>query len=60
MIQVLNQQKVSYFDLNSMEANINELHDRLKHVSVIQSELASGLIPLKQATNSKFMDNEDN
>ena len=41
--------KVSHFDLKNVKGFIESLNDRVKHLSVVQSEIANILIPFRSA-----------
>lgn len=58
MIKEMETRKVNHKEHNQTKSIIRNLHDRVKHLAVIQAELADTLIPYKSKINS-IMDSED-
>jgi len=58
MIKEIEKRKVNHKEHNQTKMIISNLHDRVKHLAVIQAELADSLIPYKSQINS-IMDSED-
>ena len=58
MIKEVAKRKVNHVEHNQTKIIISNLHDRVKHLAVVQAELADSLIPYKSQINS-IMDSED-
>lgn len=47
MLKEIEKRKVNHKEHNQTKMLINKLHDRVKHLAVIQAELADSLVPYK-------------
>lgn len=58
MLDALNHSKVSTVQHNSLIAKVEDLNQKLRHLSVLQLEMSTNVIPYKQQKQN-FMDSHD-
>jgi hypothetical protein len=55
-VQTLNEIKANKVDVEGLVVLIESLHKRLKHICIVQVEVARSMVPVKQSNN--FKENE--
>ena len=59
MINDLNISKIDKAEMSQYDGKIESLHERIKHISIIQAEILKSLIPHKNQKLQTKMDSED-